>query len=177
MIMNKKLNLKQLNRVSLQEFKALKKKPIIVVLENIRSFNNVGSIFRTCDAFAVDKIILSGITPCPPHREIRKTAIGASESVDWFYSKSCIDIINKYKKLGYCTIAVEQTEMSISLDKFNYNKKPVLLIFGNEVSGVSQEIIDLCENSLEIPQFGTKHSFNVSVSLGIVLWQLIKNLK
>lgn len=172
--MNKKLGIKELGRVSVEEFKALKKNRIIVVLEDIRSFNNVGSVFRTADAFAIEEIILTGISPCPPHREIRKTALGASESVNWTYENSCIETIKKYKKLGYKTYAIEQTSNSISLNDFAYNKELVVLVFGNEVSGVSQDVIDVCDSSLEIPQFGTKHSLNISVSCGVVLWHLIK---
>jgi tRNA G18 (ribose-2'-O)-methylase SpoU len=147
---------------------------VIVVLEDIRIFNNVGSVFRTADAFAIEKIILTGISPRPPHREIRKTALGASESVNWTYEHSCIETIKKYKKLGYKTYAIEQTSDSIALNDFAYNKELIVLVFGNEVSGVSQDVIDICDFSLEIPQFGTKHSLNISVSCGVVLWHLVK---
>ena len=172
--MNKKLSIKELNRVSIEEFKTSKKNSIIIVLEDVRSFNNVGSVFRTADAFAIEKIILTGISPRPPHREIRKTALGASKSVNWTYHKSCLETIKEYKKLDYKIFAIEQTSDSISLNNFVYNKEPVVLVFGNEVSGVSQEVIDICDSSLEIPQFGTKHSLNVSVSCGVVLWHLVK---
>ena len=172
--MNKKLGIKELGRVSVEEFKTSKKNRIIVVLEDIRSFNNVGSVFRTADAFAIEKIILTGISPRPPHREIRKTALGASESVNWTYENSCIETIKKYKKSGYKTYAIEQTSDSIALNDFTYNKELVVLVFGNEVSGVSQDVIDVCDSSLEIPQFGTKHSLNISVSCGVVLWHLMK---
>ena len=174
--MNKKLKLEELNRASVQEYKSIKKKPIVVVLDNIRSLHNVGSFFRTCDAFAIEKLILTGITATPPHKEIRKTALGASESVDWVYEKNCLDVIAKYKKLNYQTLAIEQTRNSIPLQDFVCNENPILLVFGNEVEGVTQQVINECENSIEIPQYGTKHSFNVSVSAGIVLWHINQQL-
>jgi len=174
--MNRKLKLNELNRLSVDDFKKTKKNPVIVVLNNIRSLNNVGSFFRTCDAFAVEKVILTGITATPPHKEIRKTALGSTESVDWEYAESCLSVVTKHKEKGYKCYAIEQTSNSIDLTSLNYNSEPVLLIFGNEVNGVDQEVIDLCDHSLEIPQFGTKHSFNVSVSAGIVLWHFIHQL-
>ena len=174
--MNRKLKLDELNRLTVDEYKDLKKYPIVVVLNNIRSLNNIGSFFRTCDAFAIQKLILTGITATPPHREIRKTALGATESVEWLYEKSCIKVVAEYKKLGFKTLAVEQTTNSINLQQFSYNGEPLLLIFGNEVDGVEQQVIEQCDHCIEIPQFGTKHSFNVSVSGGIVLWHLIKQI-
>ena len=174
--MNRKLKLNELNRLSVDDFKKTNKNPVVVVLNNIRSLNNVGSFFRTCDAFAVEKVILTGITATPPHKEIRKTALGATESVDWEYAESCQSVVAKHKDTGYKCYAIEQTSNSIDLTSLNYNLEPVLLIFGNEVNGVDQEVIDLCDHSLEIPQFGTKHSFNVSVSAGIVLWHFIHQL-
>jgi len=172
--MNKKLKLEELNRLSVLEFKALEKDPIIVLLDDVRSLNNIGSIFRTCDAMGVKKMYLCGITAQPPHREIRKTAIGASKSVDWEYEKDASKIVIKYRELGYEIIGVEQTSKSVSLENYQLNNKQTLLIFGNEINGVSQKLIDLCDLSLEIPQCGTKHSMNISVSVGIVLWNLKK---
>ena len=170
--MNKKLKLTELNRLDLEEFKKLEKDPIVVLLNDIRSLHNIGSIFRTCDAMAVEKLYLCGITATPPHREIRKTAIGASESVNWEYQKNAIEVIKKYQKSGYKIIAVEQTDKAISLENFNWNKEKILLIFGNEVNGVDQDLINVSDMSIEIPQWGTKHSFNISVSAGIVLWSI-----
>ena len=172
--MNEKLKLEELNRLSVLEFKTLEKDPIIVLLDDVRSLNNIGSIFRTCDAMGVKKMYLCGITAQPPHREIRKTAIGASKSVDWEYEKDASKIVIKYRELGYEIIGVEQTSKSVSLENYQLNNKQTLLIFGNEINGVSQKLIELCDLSLEIPQCGTKHSMNISVSVGIVLWNLKK---
>ena len=170
--MNRKLKLEELNRVSIADFKQQKKDPVIVLLDNVRSLHNLGSVFRTCDAMAVEKLYLCGITAKPPHREIQKTAIGATESVNWEYTEDAISIIHRYKKEGYTIISVEQTSNSIALGNYNWKNEKVLLIFGNEVDGVHQKIIDLSDFSLEIPQWGTKHSFNITVSVGIVLWDL-----
>ena len=170
--MNRKLKLEELNRVSIADFKQQKKDPVIVLLDNVRSLHNVGSLFRTCDAMAVEKLYLCGITAKPPHREIQKTAIGATESVNWEYMQDAISIIHRYKKVGYTIISIEQTSNSIALGNYNWKNEKVLLIFGNEVDGVQQKIIDLSDFSLEIPQWGTKHSFNITVSAGIVLWDL-----
>ena len=170
--MNRKLKLEELNRASIADFKHQKKDPVIVLLDNVRSLHNVGSLFRTCDAMAVEKLYLCGITAKPPHREIQKTAIGATESVNWEYMDDAISIIHRYKKEGYTIISVEQTSNSIALGNYNWKNEKVLLVFGNEVDGVHQKIIDLSDFSLEIPQWGTKHSFNITVSAGIVLWDL-----
>ena len=170
--MNKKLKLTELNRLDLEEFKKLEKDPIVVLLNDIRSLHNIGSVFRTCDAMAVEKLYLCGITATPPHREIRKTAIGASESVNWEYQKNAFEVIKTYQKLGYQIIAVEQTDKAISLENFDWNNEKILLIFGNEVNGVDQDLINESDISIEIPQWGTKHSFNISVSAGIVLWSI-----
>ena len=170
--MNRKLKLEELNRVSITDFKQQQKDPVIVLLDNVRSLHNVGSVFRTCDAMAVEKLYLCGITAKPPHREIQKTAIGATESVNWEYMEDAISIIHRYKKEGYTIISVEQTSNSIALGNYNWKNEKVLLVFGNEVDGVQQNIIDLSDFSLEIPQWGTKHSFNITVSAGIVLWDL-----
>ena len=170
--MNRKLKLEELNRASIADFKHQKKDPVIVLLDNVRSLHNVGSLFRTCDAMAVEKLYLCGITAKPPHREIQKTAIGATESVNWEYMDDAISIIHRYKKEGYTIISVEQTSNSIALGNYNWKNEKVLLVFGNEVDGVHQKIIDLSDFSIEIPQWGTKHSFNITVSAGIVLWDL-----
>ena len=170
--MNKKLKLEELNRLSIEDYKKSEKDPIIVLLDNIRSLNNIGSVFRTCDAMGIKKIYLCGITGKPPHREIRKTAIGATESVDWEYAENALDIIKKYKRLNYSIIAVEQTSKSFSLENYSHNKSEALILFGNEIDGVSQKLIDESEISLEIPQWGTKHSMNISVTTGIVLWTI-----
>ena len=170
--MNKKLKLTELNRLDLEEFKQLEKDPVVVLLNDIRSLHNIGSVFRTCDAMAVEKLYLCGITATPPHREIRKTAIGASESVNWEYQKNAIEVIKRYQKSGYQIIALEQTDKAISLENFDWNNEKILLIFGNEVNGVDQDLINESDISIEIPQWGTKHSFNISVSAGIVLWSI-----
>jgi len=172
--MNKKLKLEELNRLSVLEFKKIEKDPIIVLLDDVRSLNNIGSVFRTCDAMRVKKIYLCGITGQPPHREIRKTAIGASESVDWEHENNASEILTKYRDLGYEIIAVEQTSSSVSLEKYQLNNKNILLVFGNEINGVSQKLVNLCDLSVEIPQWGTKHSMNISVSVGMVLWNIKK---
>jgi|TARA_B110000285_G_C15104432_1_gene607060 tRNA G18 (ribose-2'-O)-methylase SpoU len=174
--MNKKLKLEELNRLSVLEFKKIEKDPIIVLLDDVRSLNNIGSVFRTCDAMRVKKIYLCGITGKPPHREIRKTAIGASESVDWEHKNNASEILTKYRDLGYEIIAVEQTSSSVSLEKYQLKNKNILLVFGNEINGVSQKLVDLCDFSIEIPQWGTKHSMNISVSVGMVLWNIKKLL-
>ena len=174
--MNKKLKLEELNRLSVLEFKKIEKDPIIVLLDDVRSLNNIGSVFRTCDAMRVKKIYLCGITGKPPHREIRKTAIGASESVDWEHKNNASEILTKYRDLGYEIIAVEQTSSSMSLEKYQLKNKNILLVFGNEINGVSQKLVDLCDFSIEIPQWGTKHSMNISVSVGMVLWNIKKLL-
>ena len=172
-VMNRKLKLDELNRVSVEEFKSQKKLPIIVVLDNIRSLNNVGSFFRTSDAFNIEEVYLCGITAQPPHREIQKTALGATESVEWKYFETAEQALDKLKKKEFLIYAIEQTENSIYLQEFTYNFEKIALVFGNEVDGVGQNIINLSKNSIEIPQFGTKHSLNVSISYGVVLWHLV----
>jgi tRNA G18 (ribose-2'-O)-methylase SpoU len=167
----RKLAIHELNRLNPEEFKLRKKNPVVVVLDNIRSANNTGSFFRTADAFALEKVVLCGITARPPHRDIQKTAIGATESVDWEYYKSVEEAVTNLKNKGYQLVSVEQCDQSISLEKFNPEaNKPIAYIFGNEVSGVSEEVIEISDTCLEIPQWGTKHSLNVSVSAGIILW-------
>ena len=170
--MNRKLRNEELGRASLKEFKRIEKLPIVVVLDDIRSLSNIGSVFRTSDAFLVEKIYLCGITAKPPHREIQKTALGATESVDWEYCVSVSDCVAKLKDKGYAIASIEQTEKTIMLNDFEYQKKPIALIFGNEVNGVRQNVIDISDTVVEIPQFGTKHSLNISVSVGIVLWEM-----
>ena len=173
----KKLKNSELSRLSIDEFKNSSKTPVIVILDNIRSAHNVGSIFRTCDAFLIDKIILCGITGIPPNKEIRKTALGSSESVDWRYYKNTEEVIMKLKKKDYQIIAVEQANKSIKLESFRpENEKRYAIIFGNEIKGISQKIIDNSDSVIEIPQFGTKHSLNVSVSAGIVIWDIFSKI-
>lgn len=174
----RKLDNEELSRLSVGDFKQAGKKPIVVVLDHVRSCNNVGSIFRTSDAFLVNKICLCGITATPPDKEIHKTALGAENSVDWAYYQTTEEALDILKKEGYTLIAIEQVEGSIELNDFQpeLNEK-LALVFGNEVKGVQQEVVNLCDKSIEIPQFGTKHSFNIAVSAGIVLWDLFNKLK
>jgi len=170
----RKLKTLELERLSDDEFKSTKKKPIILFLDNIRSMHNVGSAFRTADAFLIEKIILGGITATPPHNDIRKTALGAENTVDWEHAEDIITNIKGLKKNGYKIIAVEQAEGSSSLENFTRQQdEKICLVFGNEVFGVDDKIIELADMCLEIPQYGTKHSLNVSVSLGIVVWQCL----
>ncbi|MBQ5872765.1 MAG: RNA methyltransferase [Bacteroidales bacterium] len=176
--MREKLSMEQLGRMSVDEFKSSDKFPLTIVVDNVRSMHNVGSIFRTSDAFLVEKIYLCGITPTPPHREIQKTALGATESVDWQYAESTIEVVNQLKKEGWTVLALEQTTNSVMLDKLKVEKgEKIAIVLGNEVEGIDQEVINLCDKAVEIPQFGTKHSFNVSVSCGIMLWQVYLSLK
>ncbi len=176
--MREKLSMQQLGRISVDEYKSSEKSPLIIIADNIRSMHNVGSIFRTSDAFLVEKIFLCGITPTPPHREIQKTALGATESVDWQYAENTLDVINQLKKEGWTILALEQTTNSVMLDELKVEKgEKIAIVLGNEVEGVNQEVINLCHKAVEIPQFGTKHSFNVSVSCGIMLWQVYLSLK
>lgn len=167
----RKLKLDELNRASVSEFKAQDKLPVVVVLDNVRSMHNVGSVFRTCDGFAVEQICLCGITGQPPHREIEKTALGATQSIDWHYYPTPLEAVNQLRQQGYTIIAIEQAEKSIMLNNFEADTdKKYALIFGNEVNGVSDEVMQVIDACIEIPQFGTKHSFNIVVSAGIVLW-------
>ena len=173
---HRKLKLEELNRLTKEEYKEVNKFPIVVVLDNIRSMNNVGSVFRSSDCFRVEKLILCGITATPPHRDIRKTAIGAEESMDWEYHESTTAALQELKDSRYEIAAIEQTENSIGLSQFKPKDK-IALVFGNEVDGVSDEAIALCDSVIEIPQFGTKHSFNISVSAGIVLWEVHQKMR
>lgn len=176
--MNRKLANEELGRPSIEEFKDSDKQPIAVILDNVRSLNNVGSVFRTSDAFAISSIALCGITAQPPHREINKTALGATESVNWKYFKETLESIEYYRNKGFTIYAVEQAEKSISLEEFKLNKgDKIAIIMGHEVNGVSQEAIDQSDGVIEIPQDGTKHSLNISVSTGVVLWDLSSKLK
>ncbi len=169
----RKLNMSELNRKTIKEYKRSEKAPIVLILDNIRSLNNIGSLFRTADCFLTERIYLCGITATPPHRDIHKTALGATESVDWEYYDSANDVIRNLKKEGYQIIAVEQAEGSVKLQDFvPENKQKYALVFGHEVKGVSQDVLNNCDTCIEIPQFGTKHSFNVSVSAGIVIWDI-----
>lgn len=168
----RKLKLDELGRISAEEYKGIEKHPIVVVLDNVRSMHNVGAVFRTSDAFLIDKIYLCGITATPPHKEIHKTAIGAENSVEWEYVKDSNELVAKLKKDNYQIITIEQTEGSVLLNEFevDHNQK-YAIIMGNEVDGVQQSIIDQCDTCIEIPQSGTKHSLNVSVCTGIILWK------
>ncbi len=169
----RKLKMEELNRLSVKEFKQTPKTPIVIILDNIRSLHNVGSVFRTADAFSLEKIYLCGITGQPPHREIHKTALGATESVDWKYHKDTLIAIKEVKQQGYEILAIEQTDKSTLLNDFKIQKnKKYALIFGNEVSGIDEKILHAIDTCIQIPQYGTKHSLNVAVSVGIVVWDL-----
>lgn len=173
----RKLKLDELNRVSVDEFKEQEKLPVAVVLDNVRSMHNVGSIFRTSDGFAVEQVILCGITGQPPHREIEKTALGATQSIDWKYFPDTLQAVQELRDNGYQIIAIEQAENSLMLHQFEpQGGKKYALIFGNEVNGVSDEVMKQIDTCIEIPQFGTKHSFNIVVSAGIVLWDIFAKL-
>jgi 23S rRNA (guanosine2251-2'-O)-methyltransferase len=170
--MRKLLN-KELGRKTAEQFREFKKCPIVIVLDNVRSQSNVGSIFRTADAFATEAIYLCGITGIPPHREIQKTALGATETVAWKYFPHTIDAVRSLQEDGYRAIGIEQVEGSVSPDQFKAEAgKKYALIFGHEINGVDQKVLNMCDTCIEIPQFGTKHSFNIAVSVGIVLWEL-----
>ncbi len=177
MTSNRKLENKELNRKSVEEFKKSDKISIIVVLDNIRSLNNIGSVFRTSDALPVEKIVLCGISGTPPHNEIHKTALGAEESVEWEYFEKTVDAVIKLKNDGYKVISLEQTSDSIDLMKYQPVKSiRYALVFGNELRGVEQNVVNISDECIEIPQFGTKHSFNIAVSAGIVLWDFYTKL-
>ena len=168
----------QLNRVDVDTFKTQAKTPIVLVLDNVRSMHNVGSAFRTADAFSIEKIVLCGITGTPPHREIEKTALGATQSVQWEYQKSTLDAITSLKNEGFTILSIEQAKNSVSLECYQPKEDAKFaLVFGNEVNGVEEEVIKASDHTLEIPQFGTKHSFNVSVTIGIVLWDFVNKIK
>ncbi|HPT14142.1 MAG TPA: RNA methyltransferase [Bacteroidales bacterium] len=173
----RKLTMHELNRVSVEKFQAIQKIPVVIVLDNIRSQHNIGSVFRTADAFRVEKIMLCGISATPPNREIQKTALGATESVLWEYALDVSQAVKNLKEAGCQVIAVEQAEGSISLAEFQPPAGgKIALVFGNEVNGVSEPVMEIADGCIEIPQFGTKHSFNVSVTAGIVLWEIFNRL-
>ena len=176
--MNRKLNITELERLSIDEFKQSRKIPVVVVLDDLRSMYNVGSVFRTSDAYRVECIYLCGITAQPPNVEIHKTALGAEDSVDWIYFEHAEDAVNDLRRRGYRVMAVEQAEGSVSLplpeDLFSDMPDGYGLVFGNEVKGVHQEVIDLCDGCIELPQYGTKHSLNVATTAGIVIWEMAK---
>ncbi len=173
----KKLKNSELNRISIPEYKAAEKTPFIVILDNIRSLSNIGSVFRTSDCFRLEAVYLCGLTAQPPHREIQKTALGATESVPWKYFKETTEAILELQREGYLVYAVEQAEGSFKLGEFKPDfAKKCAFIFGNEVKGVQQKAIDLSNGCIEIPQYGTKHSFNISISVGILLWDMHQKL-
>lgn len=173
--MARKLNTEEIIRLTPEEFKETPKIPLIVILDNVRSLHNVGSVFRTSDAYCVKKVILCGITATPPNAEIHKSALGAEFSVDWAYYKETTEAVNELKQAGYTVLAIEQAHDSINMDTFKAEKgNKYAVILGNEVKGVQQSVIDLSDDCLELPQFGTKHSLNVSVTAGIVIWEFAK---
>jgi tRNA G18 (ribose-2'-O)-methylase SpoU len=173
----RKLNIEELNRISIEAFKEVKKIPLVVVLDNVRSQNNIGSIFRTADAFLVEEVFLCGITATPPNADIHKTALGAENSVQWRYFPETISAIHELKTNGYTVFAIEQAENSLSLESLSLDKnKKYAIVLGHEVHGVQQTVIDASDNCIEIPQYGTKHSLNVSVTGGIVIWDFFRGL-
>ncbi|WP_424493220.1 RNA methyltransferase [Salinimicrobium sp. GXAS 041] len=174
---NRKLKNSELDRKSISEFKEAKKTPIIVILDNVRSLNNIGSIFRTADAFLIEKIYLCGITATPPHKDIQKTALGATETVNWEYVENSLEVVEKLKAAGVKTFAVEQAENATMLNDFQPTESQTYaLIFGNEVKGVQQKVVSQSDGVLEIPQLGSKHSLNISVSAGVVLWDVFSKI-
>lgn len=174
----KKLKSDELNRVDVAAFRAQEKLPVVVLLDNVRSMHNIGSVFRTADGFAIEKLYLCGITAQPPHREIEKTALGATQSVAWTHFESTVEAVASLREEGYEIIAIEQASGSIMLNTFQpESSKKYALIFGNEVNGVSEEVMAQIDECIEIPQFGTKHSFNIVISAGIVLWDFFAKLR
>ena len=174
----RKLKNSELDRLSVDEYKEIEKTHLAVVLDNIRSCNNIGSVFRTSDALLIEKVILCGITATPPNKDIHKTALDAEKSVSWEYFEETEVAVTKLKEEGYKVFAVEQVENSIMLPDFTpENDQKLALVFGNEVKGVQQSVVDICDGAIEIPQYGTKHSFNISVSAGIVLWDLVYKIR
>jgi len=174
----RKLAVHELNRIDAAAFKQADKLPVCIVLDNVRSANNVGSVFRTADAFLIGRICLAGITPRPPHKDIQKTALGATESVDWTFFESAVDCIRQLRSEGYEILAIEQAEGSVQLSEMEWipNKK-YALVMGNEVKGVSNSVMELVDSAIEVPQWGTKHSLNISVCTGVVLWDVVKALR
>lgn len=175
---HRKLKITELNRISAEEFKKVDKLPLVVILDNVRSLHNIGSVFRTSDAFRVECIYLCGITATPPHPEMHKTALGAEFTVDWKYVNNAVEAVDNLRQEGYVVFSVEQAENSIMLEDIQLEQgKRYAVVLGNEVKGVQQEVIDHSDGCIEIPQYGTKHSLNVSVTAGIVIWDLFKQLK
>ena len=175
--MYRKLKITELNRISVEAFKEADKLPLVVVLDNVRSLHNIGSVFRTSDAFRVECICLCGITAVPPHAEIHKTALGAEDTVDWKYYQNTVDAVDELKQNGYTVFSIEQAEGSTMLDKWGMDRnKKYAIVFGNEVKGVEQEVINHSDGCIEIPQYGTKHSLNVSVTAGIVIYECANRL-
>lgn len=173
----KKLSMEELHRITPEQFKAQEKVPIVVVLDSIRSMNNVGSVFRTCDAFKIEKLYLCGITACPPNKEISKTALGATESVDWEYAEDVLPLAERLKQEGYAVLMVEQVDESRKLQDVNFKDyEKVALVVGNEVFGVDERLLPVCDAAVEIPQFGTKHSLNVTIAAGIVIWEAVRQM-
>jgi tRNA G18 (ribose-2'-O)-methylase SpoU len=170
----RKLSMEELGRKSVEDFKLSDKKPLVVVMDNIRSMHNVGSVFRTADAFLISGICLCGFTPQPPHRDIHKTALGATDSVDWLYYENTSDAVLALKERGFKVLAIEQTEGSILLNEYVQSNMPTAFVFGNEVDGVSDEVIQVCDGVIEIPQWGMKHSLNISVAAAVVLWEFVR---
>lgn len=166
--------MEELGRLSLEEIQDSEKHPVLVILDDVRSMHNVGSVFRTCDAFAVSALYLCGYTPAPPHRDIHKTALGATETVKWKNFDTTIDAINDARQDGYKILAVEQAHNSIMLHELKWENEKIALVFGNEVTGVNDEVLKSVDGCIEIPQWGAKHSLNISVSVGVVLWEIIK---
>ncbi len=173
----RKLANSELQRLEIEEFKKASKTPLIVILDNVRSLNNIGSVFRTSDAFLIEKIFLCGITATPPNKEIHKTALGATESVDWEYTEETLSVVQRLQAENVCVISIEQTENAVMLNDFKPELgKKYAVIFGNEVKGVEQKVVSACDGVIEIPQYGTKHSLNISVSAGIVIWDLWRKM-
>ena len=173
----RKIKNSELNRLSVEGFKAAKKSPLIVILDNVRSLNNVGSMFRSADAFRIQHIYLCGITATPPHKDIQKTALGSTEAVDWSYAKDTLAVVEKLQSVNVKVMAIEQAENATVLQDFYPNNQSIYaLVFGHEVKGVNQEVVNQCDGVIEIPQFGTKHSLNIAVSGGVVLWDLFSKM-
>ena len=174
----RKLKNSELNRIDVEGFKKIEKIPLIVILDNIRSLNNIGSVFRTSDAFVIEKIYLCGITATPPNKEIHKTALGATESIEWEYAEGTLELVKKLQEENVKIASIEQADNATLLQKFTIEKgQKYAIVFGNEVKGVQQEVVSASDYCIEIPQYGTKHSLNISVSVGVVLWDLFKKLR
>ena len=172
--MIKRKTMEELGRMRPEEIKAAEKHSVIVILDDVRSMHNVGSVFRTCDAFAIAELYLCGYTPAPPHRDIHKTALGATETVAWQNFVTTMDAVKHVKEAGYKVLAVEQAHNSIQLDQLNWQNEKIALVFGNEVTGVHEEVLQAADGCIEIPQWGAKHSLNISVSVGVVLWEIVR---